>query len=61
MWQMYVIFAFGQCEHVNSSMMSDYNGIDGYLQLHNILFCTVFALYLFGDYIARTATAQKGV
>ena len=41
MWQMHVIFfAFGQCEHVNSSMMSDYNGIDGYLQLqYSILHC----------------------
>ena len=60
MWQMYVIFAFGQCEHVNSSMMSDYNGIDGYLQLQ-YLFRTVFALYFFDDCIACTATAQKGV
>ena len=41
MWQMYAIFAFGQCEHVNSSMMSDYNGIDGYLQLQYSI-CIVF-------------------
>ena len=52
-------FAFGQCRHVNSSMMSDFQLVAiGQLQY---LFCTVFALYLFGDCIARTATAQKGV
>ena len=43
MWQMYVIFAFGQCKHVNSSMMSD-------LQWYWWLFITAtifyFALYL---------------
>ena len=39
--------------------MSDFHWVAiGQLQY---LFCTVFALYFFGDYIARTATAQKGV
>ena len=55
-------FAFGQCEHVNSSMMSDLQWywwlFIGQLQY---LFCTVFALYFFDDCIACTATAQKGV
>ena len=38
------------------------NGTSGYLfYSYNILFCAVFALYFFGDYIACTATAQKGV
>ena len=54
MWQMYVIsFAFGQWID---------NSTGGYLfYSYNILFCTVFALYFFGDCIACTATAQKGV
>ena len=55
----YDFFSFGQCRHVNSSMMSDFHWVAiGQLQY---LFCTVFELYFFGDYIARTATAQKGV
>ena len=32
-----------------------------YFYSYNILFCSVFALYFFGDGGACTATAQKGV
>ena len=60
MWQMYVIsFAFGQCKHVNSTMTVVQVAI--YSTATIFYFCTVFALYFFGDCIACTATAQKGV
>ena len=35
--------------------------IDWLLDRYSILFALYSALYLLGDYIARTATAQKGV
>ena len=61
-WQMYVIFAFGQCKHVNSSMMSDLQWYWWLFITATIFyFCTVFALYFFNDCIAHTATVQKGV
>ena len=60
MGQMYVIFfciwSMQACEFNND------NGTGGYLfYSYNILFCTVFALYFFGDCIACAATVQKGV
>ena len=59
-WQMYVIFF---CIWSMQACEFDYdNGTGGYLfYSYNILFCAVFALYFFGDCIACTATAQKGV
>ena len=47
------LFAFGQCVACEFN-----NDLDSILQT---VFCIVFALYFFGDCIARTATAQKGV
>ena len=61
-WQMYVIFLL---HLVNASMWIQQcidNSTGGYLfYSYNILFCSVFALYFFGDGSACTATAQKGV
>ena len=62
MWQMYVIFCIWSMQACEFNQWID-NSTGGYVfYSYNILF---FALYLhcifFGDCIAHTATAQKGV
>jgi len=58
MWQMYVIpFAFGQCKHVNSTMTMVQVAI---YSTATIFYC-ICIVFFFGDCIAHTATAQKGV
>ena len=58
------MMAFGQCRHVNSTMMSVFPlrlTVIGYWTDTVFIFALYSALYFFGDYIARTATVQKGV
>ena len=48
-------------EFNNDECISFETYIDWLLNSYSIYFALYSALYFFGDYIARTATAQKGV